>query len=284
MKAKTTPIQVPVVPTTGFSVSAGAPIPKLARLRIMESGDWEDFITEWASSVLKPIHGYFEVDHAGAAGDMGRDVIGYIGSLSGPYDNFQCKHYNHPLYPGDVWLEIGKLCYWTFKGEFQWPRQYKFVAPQGVGTTLFGLLENPEELKRQFKSKWDSDCGRKIIGGQTLAMSADFARHIDLMDFSVFGAVPPATIVEEHLKTPFHIVRFGGGLPARVDAEGPPQEIPAIESRYVRQLLDVYAEHSGAVISSSEDLETLDEAYNQHLKTSREEFFSAECINKSSRD
>ncbi len=284
MALSTSPIISPTVAATGFSVTAGAPVPKLARLKIMSSNDWEDFIQEWATGALGAARGYAQVHRCGGGGDMGRDVVAYVGDTTGPYDNYQCKFYDHALYPSDVWLEIGKLCYYTFKGEYQVPRAYRFVAPLGVGTSLLRLLEKPDELRKNFLEAWDASCSTNIVGKTTIAMSDELKAHIDSLDFSIFGAVPPATLIEEHSRTPFHVARFGAGLPPRVDAEGPADAIGANEARYVRQLLDVYGEHAGCTVACADDLAPLDSSYKGHLQVSREEFFSAECLNKFSRD
>lgn len=284
MSVSSTAIQPPRVPSTGFSVANGAPVPKVARLRIMSSSDWEDVIHEWASSALKKVRGYSEVHRCGGAGDMGRDVIAYHGATSGSYDNFQCKHYDHALYPSDVWVEIGKLCYYTFKGEYALPEKYYFVAPNGVGTTLLRLLEDPALLKKGLYKAWDSDCSTSIINKTTIVLADGLSAHIDVIDFSIFDTVSPVTVVEEHSRTPFHIARFGCGLPARVDDLGPPAKISGDETRYVRQLFDTYAEHAGCVVSSVEDLLAVHSSYGDHLHLSRVDFFSAECLNKFSRD
>ncbi|MGV3615125.1 MAG: ABC-three component system protein [Fimbriimonas sp.] len=284
MPSSTTPIPVPPDPSGSFSVAYGAPVSKVARLSILSPEEWEQVVQEWASAALKPIHGYSEVHRAGGAGDKGRDVIAYLGDPSGDYDNFQCKHYDHSLYPGDVWLEIGKLCYWTFMGEFSMPRRYRFVAPKGVGTTLLRLLEQPDELKSEFIAEWDKKCAEKIVGGKKLELTGDLRAHVDAMDFSIIGAVSPVTLLEEHARTIFHPPRFGGGLPPRHDPDGPPDAIEPKESRYIRQLLDVYGEKVGRDLTCPDDLSSCDESYTKHLRDSREEFFSAECLDKFTRD
>lgn len=284
MLASSSAIQPPIIPSTGFSVATGVPIPKLARLRIMSSHEWEVFIQEWASSALAKIRGYSQVHRCGGAGDMGRDVIAYLGALSGPYDNYQCKHYAHALYPTDVWIEIGKLCYYSFHRKYGLPKKYYFVAPIGVGTTLLRYLEKPELLKTELLKGWDSTCSMAITDKTTVSLTKELREHIESINFSIFDAVSPATLVEEHSHTPFHVARFGCGLPARPDTPGPPTEMTDDETRYVRQLLDAYAEHASCIVSTIEDLVQINSSYREHLQLSRVDFFSAECLNKFSRD
>jgi hypothetical protein len=69
--------------------------------------------------------------------------------LQGAWDNFQCKHYDHPLRPSDAWAEFGKILWYSFCGEYVPPRRYYFVAPRGIGTQLLGLLSNADKLKKE---------------------------------------------------------------------------------------------------------------------------------------
>ncbi len=56
----------------------------------------------------------------GASGDMGRDVVGYFGTVATnrEWDNYQCKHYAKPLVPSDIWIELGKMCFYFLEGAF----------------------------------------------------------------------------------------------------------------------------------------------------------------------
>lgn len=284
MPETSTPIAMPSVPSTGFSPLAGPPIGKLARLKVLSPDEWEEFVVEWASSGLANVEGYAAVHRAGSAGDKGRDVIAYLGETTGQYDNYQCKRYDHALYPSDVWLEIGKLCYWTFYGAYTMPRRYWFVSPQGPGTTLIQYFEKPELLKSNFLEAWEAQCARGIVGGTSLAMTDELRDYVLGMDFAIFGAIPPLKLIEQHATTPYHLARFGGGFPTRIDEPGPPDTLEEHESRYIEQLLGVYGEHANCVVSCAEDLSALDASYSTHLKHSREEFYSAECLGKFSRD
>ena len=87
--------------------------------------------------------------HLGGAGDKGRDVVGYLGDpqTACEWDSYQCKHYDHPLMPTDIYTELGKLCVYTNRGDFTVPRRYRFVAPRGVGVKLHDMLRNAEKLR-----------------------------------------------------------------------------------------------------------------------------------------
>ena len=107
---------------TADTVASGPLVPAMDLMKLFSPDAWEAFVLEWAHSLKSE---YQLVEKCGGAGDMGRDVIATV-SESEPdvWDNFQCKHYDHPLRPGDIWLELGKAVYYSHQGEFTFPRKY----------------------------------------------------------------------------------------------------------------------------------------------------------------
>ena len=113
----TVPTFVPVLPSETSHcpiehIFHGPPVSPEQRIKGYSEGEFENFIREWAF-YYKQIKqkAYAQVGRFGGAGDMGRDVVGYIDppSSGGKLDIYQCKHYGHGLHPGDVWAELGKL-------------------------------------------------------------------------------------------------------------------------------------------------------------------------------
>ncbi|MCL0196150.1 hypothetical protein M2T54_29220, partial [Klebsiella pneumoniae] len=102
--------------------------------------EWEGFVEEWAYYCLTTK--YEHVLRFSGAGDMGIDVAGFVGDerLLGVWDNFQCKHYGNAIRPSDVWVEFGKIIWYSYKGEYTVPRRYYFVSPRGAGTSLSRLF------------------------------------------------------------------------------------------------------------------------------------------------
>ena len=280
---KTTPLpelpaQAEILPTD--IASSGPMIPALERLRIMSSGEWEDFILEWAHSLKVK---YVQVERCGGAGDMGRDVIAYVSSDNNdPWDNYQCKHYDHPLAPSDVWCELGKVCYYTYIGEYTFPRAYYFVAPQGAGNKLSQLFRSPAKLKQGLLNEWDSKCKVGITSTKEILLDAGLKAHIETLDFSNIRQVSPLTIIEEHKKSPWHAARFGGGLPARSAIPAPPDEIAKHEANYIRALLDAYEDRLHSQLDSMQHL--TDSQLIDHLTRSRREFYCAEALREFSKD
>ena len=127
-------------------VSSGVPIPKVMRIRTFSPDDWEDFIEEWSTSLSGA---YAKVRRFGGSGDLGVDIAGFVSErgFQAVWDNYQCKRYDHPLRPSDIWVELGKIIYYSFKKEYLPPRRHFFVASQGIGTSLEQLLNKPDTLK-----------------------------------------------------------------------------------------------------------------------------------------
>jgi hypothetical protein len=120
-------------------VSTGVPIPKPTRVAIFSPNEWESFTQEWATSLNNT---YCRVARFGS-GDLGIDVVGFVtdATFHGGWDNYQCKRYDHPLHPSDIWVEIGKIIYYSYKGEYPPPRKHYFVASRDIGTSLEKLLD-----------------------------------------------------------------------------------------------------------------------------------------------
>lgn len=261
-------------------VTAGLPIPPIERLRIFSAGQWEDFVLEWADSLRDQ---YGTVERCGGAGDMGRDIIAFDKMNPAIWDNFQCKHYKAGLTPGDIWVELGKLVYYSFIKEYTYPRKYVFVAPQGAGTKLSNLLRKPDSLKSQLIENWDKHCKAGITSTAEIELDLNLRKYLDALDFSIFEAVPPLRIIDQHAKTRWYAARFGGGLPARPKHTPPPATIADHEVTYVRSLLDAYGDHLKCAVPTVADLDTYDDA-KEHFNDARLEFYSAEALRAFSRD
>lgn len=132
----------------------GHHIPPQQQLLLYSADQWEGFVQEWAHYCLKAI--YSQVQRFSGAGDRGIDIAGFTDAnkLNGVWDNYQCKHYDHALYPSDALPEIGKLLWYTFNKQFAVPSRYCFVAPKGAGTTLNAYLANAPELKKALIEGW----------------------------------------------------------------------------------------------------------------------------------
>lgn len=265
-------------------VNSGIPIPKTRRIQLLSADEWEEFTEEWASSLKESYHC---VKRFSGSGDKGLDIVGFIGSnqFSDGWDNYQCKFYENPLTPSDIWVEFGKIIYFTYCGDYPPPRKYFFVAPKQVGTKLGNLLSNSSELKEELKKNWVKYCENGIASTSSIKLEGDFLAYLESFDFKIFDSVSLVSMIEQHALTHFHSVRFGGGLGVRPEPKIPPEDTVTLNHRYVRQLLIMYAK------SIDEDTKCVDlsllnknESIKKNFRRQRERFYHAEALRNFSRD
>jgi hypothetical protein len=257
-------------------VASGPAIPPIERVALFSEEQWEHFTDEWAASLTD----YAKVERASGAGDKGCDIVAFPVEGGAVWDNYQCKHYDKPLTPTDIWVELGKICHYSFIGDYTVPRKYRFVAPRNIGTKLASYFRKPATLKTELLKIWDDKC-KDDIKSVPAPLTAELREHIEKIDFGIFGYLPVLDLIEQHKKTPHFIARFGLGLPARSPVDPPPGIPTADETRYVQQLFEAYSDNKGRQITLSEDLPA---SLHKHFNRSRESFYSAEALRNFSRD
>lgn len=257
-------------------------MPKASRVMTFSPDAWEEFVEEWAISLGGS---YVKVRRFGGSGDLGVDIAGFCtdDGFKGIWDNYQCKRYDHPLRPSDVWIEIGKIIYYSHLGEYIPPRKHYFVCSKGIGTSLEQLLNNPDELKRKTVENWEKNCQTGITSTTEVVLTGSLATFFDSFDFKIFTSKSIAELIEGHSMTCHHIVRFGGGLPLRPNPSLPPHIPASIESRYIRQLLDAYSDHLGITLANAAELENHSNLKRDYLRQ-RERFYHAEALRNFARD
>jgi hypothetical protein len=283
------PAAVAAVPNAA-QVSGGVPVPPVSLLQVMSADDWEAFTEEWLS-YHNQRGSYASIRRYSGAGDLGLDVVAFTAEegFSSPWDSYQCKHYDHPLQPGDILSEIAKIIYHSFQRTPPFnqacrvPRRHVFVAPKGAGITVGRLLKDPKRLKAEVMAKWDSHCVPKLGRGIHAPLEAELLHYFDSFDFSIFDDRSGAELIDEHSKTVYHSSRFGGGLPPRCPAEPPPEEPVAIESLYLKKLFDAYSDHVGVQGFAAESLDSYPDL-KSHYNRQRVLFYSAESLRNFARD
>jgi hypothetical protein len=278
---------------TAAQVSTGLPVSKVKVLRIMEDEAWEEFTAEWLWARTAPRGEYVDLRRYGGAGDKGLDVVAFTtkNDFDGEWDSYQCKRYGQAgLMPTNIYLELAKLIYYSFTKAppfnkvHRTPRRHTFVAPHGAGTTLSHLLKNPQLLREKLRENWVTYCQDQLAEGLSVPLEGELLQYFDAFDFALFGDVTPATLVTEHAATPYHVARFGGGLPPRPEPDAPPSEPTESESTYVRKMLDAYGDHLGATVDTPTDLSASNPPLRRHFDRQRELFYCAESLKSYSRD
>lgn len=268
---------------TPAQIGSGSNFPAVKLVEIFSPDDWEGFTEEYVGSVTPP---YKKTLRYTGAGDMGRDVVGFNSDqyFNGPWDNYQCKRYGAALVPSDIWVELGKLIYHAFRGEFQRPQNYYFAGSKDIGLKLKKLLTNPPQLKSQLIANWDKYCRKHITDTGEIKLEGAFKAYLVAFDFTIFKPLSVVEMIGVHSKTPYYIRRFGAAnIPARPIPAPPPSTVQATESRYVQQLLEAYADHLGVPVNDVKDLAKWPEI-EQHFNRAREVFYHAESLRNFARD
>ncbi|MDB4949379.1 MAG: hypothetical protein JWM27_2028 [Gemmatimonadetes bacterium] len=256
----------------------------------MSPGEWEGFTEEWLS-FHKASGSYHSIKRYSGPGDLGLDVVAFTEAegFDKPWDSYQCKHYDHPLTPGDVYGEIGKIIYHSFQRTPPYnqrcrvPRRHVFIAPLGVGIMLGRFLRDPIRFKKEVRAKWDSHCGPAIGAGIPAPLKGELLAYFDDFEFSIFDDRSAVELIEQHAQTVFYAPRFGGGLPPRGMPDVPPSEPTEVESLYLRKLLDAYGDHVAATVSDRTALALYPEL-ESHYYRQRVLFYSAESLRNFARD
>jgi hypothetical protein len=280
------PEDIPEPTATGTHASArvtfGKTFTPQQQILLYSPDEWEQFTREWVHSQKNE---YLKVSRFAGANDMGIDIAGYTDAkaLFGIWDNFQCKHYDNPLSPSTAALEIGKIIWHSFKKRYSTPRKYYFIAPKDCGIALSRLLTKPEDLKAYVIDNWSKYCEKQITGKEEIKLEGALKTYAEAFDYSIFSSKPCLEIIDEHRKTQWNTIRFGGGLPDRPAVPTTPTEVASNESRYLAQLFEAYSDYQGITLK---DIASLSPWQNltEHYHRQREHFYHAEALKNFARD
>ncbi len=278
------PIADPIA--TGIHASARVAFGKTfvpqQQILLYSPSEWETFIQEWVHSQKSK---YNKVLRFAGANDMGIDVAGLTDDkgIFGIWDNFQCKHYTDPLIPSKSAVEVGKVLWHSFNKRYAPPRKYHFIAPKDCGIALNRMLLKHDTLKAYIVKHWDQYCKKEITDTEEIELKGDFEKYVDAFDYTIFTSKPCLEIIDEHRTTPWHTIRFGGGLPERAPVAPPPAEVGVHESRYLTQLFEAYSDYKGITLTDVTSLSPWKEL-DEHYDRQRESFYHAEALRNFARD
>lgn len=246
----------------------------------MSSDDYETFILEWIFGYLDKK--YTKTRSFAGAGDKGRDVVGYYSD--GKIDIYQCKHYDEKIAPTTLYPELGKLCYYTLEKHYPIPQSYYIAAPKGCGSSVLDLIDNPKTINQKLIDNWENYCSKKITRTADIILVDRLLKHVEDFDFSIVKDLAPHEIIEQHKATEYHILRFGGGIKKyRELIPVPESTIQPREQNYTELLFKVYEQELNLTIATVEDLRPQGK-YFTHFNTQRNSFYSAESLEKFSRE
>lgn len=264
-----------------FEILSGAIVSPLDRMKTISEDDFEEMVLEWADDYLSKK--YSKVRQLGGAGDKGRDILGFLDNQK--FDIYQCKHYATKLAPTDIYKELGKLVYFTYKGDYSIPEKYYFVSPKGVGTSVFDMIQKPSDINQILSENWDKYCKDEITKKETIELQGDFETYVKSFNFSILGEIAPHELINQHAETRYHALRFGGGLKKfREIIPEATVEIQPKELSYTSQLFEVYSENTASSISTATELEAASVDLHNHFKEQRKSFYCAETLETFSRE
>ena len=268
---------------TAMTVQFGRPLPAQQQLMLYSPDNWEEFIYEWVQSQKAK---YAQVLRFAGPGDMGIDVAAFTdkNGLLGVWDNYQCKHYDKPLTPGNAAGEIAKILWHSFNKKYAPPRKYYFIAPLECGLNLKKLLAKVPDLRDHVIANWDTQCANAITSRQTVALAGNFRTYVEVFDFSIFSQRTLLEVLDEHRAgTSYYAVRFGGGLPDRPTVSPPVYQPEESGSRYIQQLFEAYGDHTKSNVVNLDGLATRQDL-SEHFNRQREFFYHAEALRNFARD
>lgn len=256
-------------------------MPPIDKVHSMDEDSFELFVQEWLFGCRSDE--YIKIEQLGGAGDKGRDIV--ASCRSGQEDFYQCKHYNAPLSPSEYYVEFGKLVYYTMNGDYNVPRKYYIVASHDIGPSLRDLIKDQSLLKKGLKENWAQYCEKKITQKQTIPLDSSLSQYIDAFDFSIIEHMPIQQIVDEHIKTIYGKIRFGGLVVDNPELIKPSSEIDNDEKEmpYIRELLRAYSEKEKRDIKNVEDLTAFPEC-KKNFNRQRKDYYAIETIERFVRD
>lgn len=242
----------------------------------LTDSDLELFVRDWVDSKKSA---YVDVTRFAGAGDLGRDVVGFLTSYKheGAWHNYQCKQYMKSLPTATAICEIGKILYYAFKGEFLVPTKYFFVAPRGVNRNLEKLIFNPSQFKDTLIDKWDEYCGEsKIIDKTKISLEPALKAFIDSFDFSTISRINLDDMINDASVTPV-LYKWFGADPGPSPKGDIPINIHTSELPYINQLVEAYGEREDTTFRSHEDIVNHIQ-FGEHLSRQRERFYDADGL------
>lgn len=246
----------------------------------LDDDQLEEFVRQWT---LKKSE-YVEVERFTGTGDMGRDVVGFLSSQrhEGAWHNYQCKQYNRTLPTETGISELGKVLYYSFKGEFIAPSKFFFVAPRGINRNLKTLIFKPTEFKATMIAEWDKYCAETIVENEHIPLRDELKAFISTWDFSRIRPISVDMMLTDEAAKPV-LYQWFGTDPGPAPIGVAPTDIQAEELPYIQGLLDAYSEREGSAFADHAEVGA-HAKHGPHLRMQRERYFDADAFTRFYRD
>lgn len=263
---------------TNLQLLSGKDVPDIKIFSLVSEDDFELMTEQWLFS-MKDRYKY--VKRIGGSRDQGRDIFAYQDENMTILDIYQCKHYDKKLTPSNIYVEIGKLLYYTYNQEYVVPKNYYIVSSKGCGAALTKLIENSDKFKCAIIQNWNSNCKRAITKEKNIELNNEFKRFIKNFDFSIIHEITPLNFLEEFEKTKYYSSWFGLRKFKRKTPPEPSNIIESNELKYVNKLYRAYGSINNSQVTNFKQLSN---KYQEHFNIQRRCFYSAEGLKEFSRD
>jgi hypothetical protein len=261
-----------------YEFMLGPNISPQTRIKIFSPDEYESFTNSWLYACRNKR--YKSTVVYGKAGDKGRDVVGYYSDET--WDNYQCKRYEKALSPKTLKLEIGKIIYYSFIGDYTAPQKHYFVSPEGLSNNSIDLINSSQNLKNSILQDWDVTCKTKITTTKEIPLNKKLNNYIANFDFTIFTYIDSEKMINDLYGTKFYPMFFGGGFikPRSSEQITPPVKVAESEFNYIKCLLDAYGDHYNYNIDSLKTLEVNYPKEYNHFKRQRQYYYTAEALRK----
>jgi C-terminal domain 6 of the ABC-three component (ABC-3C) systems len=241
----------------------------------------EAFVSDW---LARRTRDYFAHERWSGAGDMGRDVVGYVTSQrhEGEWHNFQCKQLLARLSETAAFVELGKIFMHAANGDYTLPGAYYFVSPRGVVRNVQAFIAHPERFRQAFVDRWDTVVAPRLVDNATVPLSHGIRAAIAAFDFTRVYSFDAVRLVEDPFAKPV-LVHWFNDDPGPAPVGVPPADLQREEAVYVEQLVDLYAQRSGETFSGPHAV-LQHEDWGPHLRNQRTRFFEAAEFDRYYRD
>lgn len=266
--------------TTALTIRAGS-FPPSVQVQHYSPEEWEEFIEECCDIVAELDRTYVRVQRLGGAGDAGRDIEARLQDdlLPDGWDLYQAKHYRNPLTPGEFLPELAKFINNLAAARYPAPRHYLVCAPRNAGPALHDLIAAPDRLKGALLAAWEKGAGTRPF---PFELTPELVAFVSGYDFSRVRERTLKELLAIHARDRVrHFRRFKVEVD-RGEDPAVPTELAIEEQRYIAELVKVYAESEGVLLTLEDVMSS--SIFSEHLEACRAQFYCAEGLRRFSRD
>jgi hypothetical protein len=251
------------------------------QIHALNDDDLERLVDEWQTRKTTE---YAGTERFSGAGDMGRDVVGYVTSqrLDGAWHNFQCKQLKTQLTKPALLRELAKIIFHSSCGHFPLPERYYFVAPRGLNRKAKELISQPSKLAIAMIEEWDENCATHLVQNETHPLTDGLRAVINAFDFTSVDALDSRKLVADAAMKAVLVGWFGAD-PGPAPSGVVPGSVQVEEFGYFDQLAKAFGARSGTVYANRQAALDCDKHGNQ-FKIQRTRFFEAAYFKRYYRD